>query len=467
MALSLESTMRFSTAVIERAALAIAIFVAPNALAQSSAPKDYSFTIPTTQPWTDTGVDLLPGELLDISAVTAQSPNGGGNRCDPRGASASTEGNAGLPVATAPAGSLIGRLQAQGEAVAVGNNRRLKVDGPGHLFFGVNTQSPPDCSGSFAVKVHITRAADMPPAAAVGNTLAATSPVASSPTTPASSSTSPSSAAAATPAAQSNAQSQPAQDIKSKLASAAQVFLAGQFGTGATQTTTSAAPLANDTASASPAASAAAAPALTLSTATLDSGLRRDIDGLPRRVNDQFNNQGDMVNFVLVGSQQQVQSALEAANWHVADTDNKEAVLKAVLETYQKKDYLAMPMSQLYLFGRKQDFGYELAAAYSVVASRHHFRIWKAPNAWNGQTLWAGAGTHDIGFEKDQRNGSVTHKIDPAVDGERDNIGSTLQQAGKVKSLSYYLPPDPVQGAKNATGGGYHSDGRILVIVLQ
>ncbi len=199
----------------------------------------------------------------------------------------------------------------------------------------------------------------------------------------------------------------------------------------------------------------------------MDAGLRKDIDGLPRRVNDQFNNQGDMVNFVLVGSQELVQSALEAANWHVADVDNKEAVLKAVLETYQKKDYLAMPMSQLYLFGRKQDFGYELAQAYSVVASRHHFRIWKAPSAWNGETMWAGAGTHDIGFEKDQRNGSVTHKIDPAVDGERDNIGSTLQQAGKVKSMAYYLPPDPVQGAKNATGGGYHSDGRILVIVLQ
>lgn len=174
-----------------------------------------------------------------------------------------------------------------------------------------------------------------------------------------------------------------------------------------------------------------------------------------------------MVNFVLVGSQQQVQSALEAASWRAADTDNKEAVLKAALETYEKKDYLQMPMSRLYLFGRKQDFGYELAQAYSVVASRHHFRIWKAPTTWNGQPLWAGAGTHDIGFEKDQRNGSVTHKIDPAVDGERDNIGQTLQQAGKVKTMSYYLPPDPVQGAKNATGGGYHSDGRILVIVLQ
>ncbi len=174
-----------------------------------------------------------------------------------------------------------------------------------------------------------------------------------------------------------------------------------------------------------------------------------------------------MVNFVLVGSEQQVKDALEAANWHVADTDNKEAVLKAVLQTYQKKDYLQMPMSQLYLFGRKQDYGYELAQAYSVVASRHHFRIWKAPATWNGQTVWAGAGTHDIGFEKDQRNGKVTHKIDPAVDGERDNIGQTLQASGKVKSLYYYLPPDPVQGAKNATGGGYHSDGRVLVLVLQ
>jgi hypothetical protein len=184
-------------------------------------------------------------------------------------------------------------------------------------------------------------------------------------------------------------------------------------------------------------------------------------------VHDQFNNLGDMVNFVLIGSQQQVQTSLETADWHLADTDTKKAVVNAVLQTYDKKDYLAMPMSTLYLFDRGQDFGYEMADPYAVVASRHHFRLWKAPFSWNGQTVWAGAGTHDIGFEKDQRNGKVTHKIDPAVDGERENIGSSLQKTGKVKNLSYYLPPNPVQEAKNATGGGYHSDGRILVIQLQ
>ncbi|HST10200.1 MAG TPA: LssY C-terminal domain-containing protein, partial [Terriglobales bacterium] len=135
--------------------------------------------------------------------------------------------------------------------------------------------------------------------------------------------------------------------------------------------------------------------------------------------------------------------------------------------TLERMEEVAMPMSELYLFGRVQDFGYEQAEPYAVVASRHHFRIWKAAFQWNGQDVWVGAGTHDIGFEKDQRNGKVTHKIDPAVDGERDNIGATLQKTDKVKTLTYYLPPDPVQDARNATGGGYHSDGRILVVQLQ
>jgi len=235
--------------------------------------------------------------------------------------------------------------------------------------------------------------------------------------------------------------------LKQQLGTAAAVFMAGQFGIGSDNATT--------------------APALKISSAPLDASLRKDIDGLPRRVNDQFKNLGDMVNFVLIGSQAQVQSALDAANFHVADTDNKKAVLEAAMMTYENKDYLAMPMSTLYLFNRPQDFGYEQAEPIAMVASRHHFRLWKAPFTWNGQTVWVGAGTHDIGFAKDKRNGSVTHKIDPNVDGERENIGASLQKTDKTKSMSYYLPPNPVQDAKNATGDGYKSDGRILVVFLQ
>lgn len=437
--------MKFSSLTAGGLVLLAGVFTVPaiSAQFQIAAPsKDYSFTISTAQPWTDTGVDLHLGEVLRINASS-------GEKCDPVGVSGSA--SAGLPVVSAPAGALIARLQAQGVPVLVGSGQQLKVEAPGRLFLGVNTSGTPPCSGSFVVKVNVASEA-VPTAPPAGNSL-----------TPAASPT------AAQPPASSAETQKPAQDIKSKLASAAQVFLAGQFGNGANVSTTSASatPAGNDVVPPTSATAATApTPALKVSSGSLDSALRKDIDGLPRRVNDEFQNQGDMVNFVLVGSEQQVKDALDAANWRVADIDTKEAVVKAVLQTYQKKDYLQMPMSQLYLFGRKQDYGYELAQAYSVVASRHHFRIWKAPTTWNGQTVWAGAGTHDIGFEKDQRNGKVTHKIDPAVDGERDNIGQTLQASAKVK-MYYYLPPEPVQGAKNATGGGYHSDGRILIIVLQ
>jgi LssY-like putative type I secretion system component LssY len=434
-------------------ALLAAAFTLPTTWAQfqiATAGRDYSFTISTAQAWTDTGVDLRTGDVLQFHATSSES-------CDPAGVSGAA--STGLPVVSAAAGALIARLQAQGLPVLIGSGTQLKAEQTGHLFLGVNASGTPPCSGSFAVKIHIA-AATTPTASVTGNSLTANSPSATSPST--------------APSAASSTEAQkaaPVQDVKSKLASAAQVFLSGQFGTGATPSTasSSAVPAGSDVASPTSAPTASTSPtmALNVSSAKLDSALQKDIDGLPRRVNDEFHNQGDMVNFVLIGSEQQVKGALDAASWRVADTDNNEAVLKAVLETYQKKDYLQMPMSQLYLFGRKQDYGYELAQAYSVVASRHHFRIWKAPLTWNGQAVWAGAGTHDIGFEKDQRNGKVTHKIDPAVDGERDNIGQTLQTSGKVKSLYYYLPPDPVQGAKNATGGGYHSDGRILVVVLQ
>jgi hypothetical protein len=250
--------------------------------------------------------------------------------------------------------------------------------------------------------------------------------------------------------------------LKSQLTSALQVFMQGQFGAGKPEATSSIDSNANAANSAG-----ATTVSIPVSDAPLEAELRRNIDSLPRRVNDQLQNFGDMVNFVIVGNQKDVQAALDAANWHVADTSNENAILNAITSVIDKKDYLQMPMSTLYLFGRKQDFGYEMAEPIAMVASRHHFRIWKAPFKWKDSEVWVGAGTHDIGFAEDKRNNGVTHKIDPAVDGERDNIGGSLQKANKTKTLTYYLPPNPVQDAKVATGDGYHSDGRLLVIFLQ
>lgn len=192
------------------------------------------------------------------------------------------------------------------------------------------------------------------------------------------------------------------------------------------------------------------------------------IKQLPTRVVDKQGEAGDMVNFVLVGSREQVVKALEDAGWKQVDRTATEAAVRAVLSSIQKKVYLELPMSELYLFGRPQDFGYAHAAPIQVVAERHHFRLWEAP--WqtpDGQEIWIGAGTHDVGFEKDRRNGDITHKIDPAVDDERDFIGGTLRQTGAVAGWGYLRLPDPVREATTATGGSFHSDGRVLVVILK
>ncbi len=192
---------------------------------------------------------------------------------------------------------------------------------------------------------------------------------------------------------------------------------------------------------------------------------------LPYRVADraQGGNPGDLVNFVIVGTEQQVTNALKAAGWITADKDNKAAVVDALMATLQKNVYVAVPMSLLYLYGRPQDFGYERAEAVMVATERNHFRIWQAPFAGpQNQPLWVGAGTHDVGIARDERTpNGITHKIDQDVDNERDFVGATLQQAGQVEAMSYMTRAKPIKSAKTATGGNIQSDGRVLMIVLK
>jgi hypothetical protein len=93
-------------------------------------------------------------------------------------------------------------------------------------------------------------------------------------------------------------------------------------------------------------------------------------------------------------------------------------------------------------------------------------RIWKASFTVKGQMLWVGAATHDIGFERDNRNNGITHKIDPDIDLERDYVEKTLTATGLVAEVSHFLPDTPLKEAKTATGGTFHSNGQVLVLKL-
>jgi hypothetical protein len=190
------------------------------------------------------------------------------------------------------------------------------------------------------------------------------------------------------------------------------------------------------------------------------------IDRIPRRVTDAEGNAGDNTNFVVVGDEKRVIDAFLAAEWVKVDRDKKGAVISGILATLTKQAYLTLPMSELNLFGRVQDYGLAHAEPIQVVSQRNHLRLWKAPFTVEGQELWVGAATHDIGFDRDQRNNGVTHKIDPDIDLEREYVGRSLDETGMVAKISYILPSQPSKEAKTATGATFHSDGRVMVIHL-
>lgn len=188
---------------------------------------------------------------------------------------------------------------------------------------------------------------------------------------------------------------------------------------------------------------------------------------IPRRVQDPSGNPGDMVNILLIGTQDDVTAAFKAAGWVEVDRSVADTVLTGALATFSKEAYLTMPMSILYLFGRPQDYGFAHAEPVKVIESRNHLRAWKSAYEADGRPVWCIAATHDIGFERDQRNNGLTHKIDPAIDGEREYVNDTLSSTGLVVRRAHVTPPGALLTAKTATGGEFHSDGRILVLVLK
>lgn len=188
---------------------------------------------------------------------------------------------------------------------------------------------------------------------------------------------------------------------------------------------------------------------------------------IPRRISDAQGNPGDMVNVLIVGAQDEVVQVFSTAGWVQVDSSVQNTVVNAIFDSLEKKDYLTMPMSTLYLFKRPQDYGFAHAEPVRVAMSRNHLRVWKSPYEVDGRPLWCIAATHDIGFERDQRNNGVTHKIDPAIDGEREYVNSTLTGTGLVVARNHVTPVDPLIEAKTATGGTFNSDGRILVLFLK
>jgi hypothetical protein len=176
---------------------------------------------------------------------------------------------------------------------------------------------------------------------------------------------------------------------------------------------------------------------------------------------------GDPVNLVIVGDFATILSAF-VARWDESETITLATCWKTVRAFILGSQYRYSPVSPLHLFGRSQDVA--LQRTRRSINERIHLRLWLTPLRFQGQPVWVGQVSRDIGVRFTTKAWNLTtHRIDSDVDEARDYVLEDLLQAERVEAAGYVDGVgacDNRSARRNLTGDPYFTDGKRAVIIL-
>jgi hypothetical protein len=175
---------------------------------------------------------------------------------------------------------------------------------------------------------------------------------------------------------------------------------------------------------------------------------------------------GDPLNIALVGSKSEVILALTKAGWFPADPTTFDTAVRIAVDSVFRRPDDQAPVSNLFLFGRKQDLAFEKPVGDSP-RQRHHVRFWLGEQQKDDRPIWIGAATFDERVGLSHTTGQVTHHIGPDVDAERDGISADLKAAGSVDEVEWVDDFHKEREGKNGGGDPWRTDGRLGVVILE
>ncbi|HEX9413142.1 MAG TPA: LssY C-terminal domain-containing protein, partial [Ktedonobacterales bacterium] len=131
---------------------------------------------------------------------------------------------------------------------------------------------------------------------------------------------------------------------------------------------------------------------------------------------------GDPLNIILVGSASQIRESFARAGWLIPDPITPQTSARIATASLAHRPYPTAPVSALYVFGRVQDLAFERPT--NDVQNRGHIRLWQTTLRLSGEDVWLGQASYDHGIELSGTSALPTHHISPAVDVERDAVGT-------------------------------------------
>ena len=177
---------------------------------------------------------------------------------------------------------------------------------------------------------------------------------------------------------------------------------------------------------------------------------------------------GDPLNIVLVGAGEEAVSALTASGWDFTESITIDSIGRMIGAAIAEKSFHSAPVSSLFAFGRKQDIAFQRGR--STISQRNHLRLWLAPFRCEGEPVWVGQVSRDIGVKITSKSPTLTtHVIDPVVDESREYLFQSLlhhdaiSQFGFVKGVGVAGEENP---RFNLTDDPYFTDGMRLVVWL-
>jgi len=197
---------------------------------------------------------------------------------------------------------------------------------------------------------------------------------------------------------------------------------------------------------------------------TVTPELQKIVHQAPLRTETSNKTPSDLTNLLFIGTEQQLMTAFDEAGWYPADTIGVGSGAKAFSATIRRTGYNSAPVSLLTLNGAPPDYVFQKGL--DTFDKRHHVRIWKLTETYEGQEVWIGAATHDIAISNSRKGTKWSHRIDPHVDRERDWIQTDLLYNEMATGYAYIARPNAPKKTSNGTGDEMLTDGEVAVLQL-